>query len=272
MRRQEVLLIKVASSIALMVLACAIGVGGCRSMIFHPAPNEPALRQRYESHRFEIASHGQRIEGWWIENPGARSDWVVLYFGGNAEDVLYTAGSIGKLNARVVLFSNYRGYGRSTGKAGERALYDDGLALYEYATSRGVHADRVVVMGRSLGSGVAAMIAGSRKVRGAVLISPYDSISSVAKEMYPRFAVSLLIGDSFFPSVDWARKARAPALLLAGELDALIPPLHAQRLSDAWAGKSTLHVLPSVGHNNISQSPDYYPLINRFLDSEMGGS
>jgi uncharacterized protein len=264
MRSREVLLIKVARSIGLFALACAVGLGGCRSMLFHPAPNDPALRQRYESNRFEIISHGQAIEGWRLENTGAPSDVVILYFGGNAEDVLYTAASMVKLDARVVLLMNYRGYGRSTVKPGERAVYEDGLAVYEYAMSEGVRPDRIVVMGRSLGSGVAAMIAGSREVRGAVLITPYDSISSVAKEQYPGFAMSFLVGNSFLPSVDWARKAKVPALLLAGERDELIPPLHARRLSYARAGKSELHVLPSVDHNDISQSLDHYPLINRF--------
>ena len=240
-------------------------------MVFHPVQNEAGLRQRYAPNRFEIASHGETIEGWRIENPGANNDLVVLYFGGNAEDVLYTAGSAAKVDARVVFLSNYRGYGRSTGKASEQALYDDGLAVYDYAIGKGARPDHIVVMGRSLGSGVAAMLAGSRELKGAVLITPYDSLSSVAKGMYPGFAVSLLVGNSFLPSVDWARKAKAPALMLAGELDSLIPPSHARRLSEAWAGKSELHVLPAVGHNDISQSPDYYRLINAFLAGAAGG-
>lgn len=253
--------------ILLLASFCLMGLSGCRSMVFHPVPNDSALRQRFESNRFELASDGQTIEGWRIENTGARNDLAVLYFGGNAEDVLYTARSAAKLDAREVLFANYRGYGRSTGKANQRALYDDGLALYQYALGKGIRPERIVVMGRSLGSGVATMLAGAREVRGAVLITPYDSISAVAKDHFPRLAVSLLVGNSFLPSVEWARKARAPALLLAGEIDQVIPPQHARELSEAWAGKSELHVLPYVGHNDISQSPDYYPLINRFLAS-----
>ncbi len=171
MRNWGILITHVGRSIGLLLLACVIGLPGCRSMVFHPVQNAPTLRQRYESNRFEIASHGQTIEGWQIENPAARNDLVILYFGGNAEDVLYTAGSVAKLDARQMFVTNYRGYGRSTGKAGERALYDDGRALYEYAISKGARPDRIVVMGRSLGSGVAAMLAGSREVSGAVLIA-----------------------------------------------------------------------------------------------------
>lgn len=240
-------------------------VSGCRSSIFHPMENEPGMRQRYEKSRFELTSDGHQIEGWWLENPAVSNDVVLLYFAGNAEDVLYAAGSVGKLNARTVVFVNYRGYGRSTGKPSQEALYDDGLALYDYAIQRGVKPEQLVVMGRSLGSGVASMLAGSRPMRGAILVTPYDSISSVAEATYPKLAVSLLIGGAYLPSIDWARKANAPALLLAGEEDNLIPPVHAQRLSDAWLGKSELHVLKGVGHNNISGSAEYYPLVNEFL-------
>jgi uncharacterized protein len=254
-----------ATSLGLVAVGGVLSVNGCRSMIFHPAPNEPGMRQQYESHRFEIASDGEKIEGWWLENPAASNDVVVLYFAGNAEDVLYTAGSIAKLNARTVVFMNYRGYGNSTGKPGEEALYADGLALYDYAIGRGVKPAQLVVMGRSLGSGVASMLAGSRPVRGAILITPYDSISSVAEASYPKFAVRLLVGSADLPSVEWARKAQGPALLLAGERDNLIPPVHARRLADAWVGKSELHVLKAVGHNDISRSPEYYSLINAFL-------
>ena len=55
---------------------------------------------------------------------------VVLYFGGNAEDVLYTAQR--RTSARALVVVNYRGYGGSTGEPGQQALYDDGLAIYDY--------------------------------------------------------------------------------------------------------------------------------------------
>lgn len=249
----------------LIVLGCFVFLAACRSLIFHPGPNDPGLREQYETRRFEIASHGQTIEGWWLDNPSARNDIVLLYFGGNAEDVLYTASSVAKLDARTVLFTNYRGYGKSTGKANQEALYEDGLAVYEYALSKGARPERVVVMGRSLGSGVASMLAGSREVKGAVLITPFDSISAVAADNFPKLSVSLLLGSSFLPSVEWARKAKAPALLLAAERDGLIPPQHARNLAEAWAGETEFHVLPAVGHNDISNSSDYYPLINEFL-------
>jgi pimeloyl-ACP methyl ester carboxylesterase len=230
------------------------------SAIFYPGPNDARLVQQHAKGRVEIGS----LEGWWVENPAATNELVILYFGGNAEDVLYTAGTLPQLGARRMLVVNYRGYGGSKGKPGQKALYEDGLAIYDYALSAGVRPDQLIVMGRSLGSGVASMIAGSREVRAAILVTPFDTLASVAAGHYPIFPVRLLMRHPF-PSVDFARKARAPALILAAAGDDIVPAKHAQRLSDAWAGKTQLHVLPDTGHNDIETHEAFYRLIREFL-------
>jgi uncharacterized protein len=246
---------------------CALLYFTQESLIFYPGPNDVQLRQTYEQSRVEIPTEGATVEGWWIENHDVTNDIVILYFGGNAEDVLYTASTASKFNARRMLVTNYRGYGRSTGKPGQKALYEDGLATYEHALSKGARADQIVVIGRSLGSGIAAMLAGDRGVRAAILITPFDSFLDVASHHYPYMPVRMLLRHPF-PSTEWARKAQVPALVLAADRDTIIPPSHAKRLAEAWAGAIHVHVLPNTGHNDIEQNPDYYRLINEFLANQ----
>ena len=243
---------------------CALLYVRQESSIFYPGPNDAQLRRDLEPGRVEISTEGATLEGWWVENRDAPNDIAILYFGGNAEDVLYTASTVSKFNARRMLVTNYRGYGGSTGKPGQEALYKDGLATYEHALSKGVRADQIVVMGRSLGSGVASMLAGSRRVRAAILITPFDSMAEVAAGHYPYIPVRLLLRHPF-PSTEWARKAQAPALLLAADRDTIIPRSHAKRLAEAWGGDTHVQVLPNTGHNDIEQNPDYYRFINEFL-------
>lgn len=248
-------------------LICVLLYFGQESSIFFPRPNDPQLRQRYAAQRFEIETASATLEGWWIENPQATTSAVVLYFGGNAEDVLYTASAASNINARAVVVANYRGYGSSTGEPGQQALYDDGLALYDYAIKQGVSPEHVVVMGRSLGSGVASMLAGARPVHAALLITPFDSLASVAAGHYPFLPVRLLLRHPF-PSTDWAARTHAPALIIAAERDFVVPAAHARKLFDAWAGEKQFHVLSQTGHNDIEMHPDYYRLINEFLVAE----
>ena len=234
------------------------------SAIFYPGPNDEELGKKYASGRVEIPTPGAKIEGWWVENPAATNDLVLIYFGGNAEDILYTAETASQFNARRMLVTNYRGYGASSGNPGQEALYQDGLAIYEYALRSGVRADQIVLVGRSLGSGVVSMLAGTRDVRAAILITPFDSLAQVAARHYPYLPVRLLLRHPF-PSEDRARQAREPALILTAADDDIIPPAHARRLMEAWAGESKLHVFAGTGHNDIQTHPDYYRLINEFL-------
>lgn len=249
------------------VLICALLYFGQERSIFFPRPNDAQLRQQYAAHRIEIKTADATLEGWWIENARATTPAVILYFGGNAEDVLYTASTASNIDARAVVVVNYRGYAGSSGKPEQKALYEDGLAIYDYAIKRGVPAEHIVVMGRSLGSGVASMLAGSRPVGAAILVTPYDSLAAVAAGHYPFLPVRLLLRHPF-PSTDWAERTRAPALLLAAEHDDVVPATHAQKLFEAWAGPKQIHVLAQAGHNDIETHADYYRLINEFLAAE----
>jgi uncharacterized protein len=245
-------------------LICVLLYFGQERSIFFPRPNDLQLRQQFAAERFEITTADAKLEGWWMENPRATTPAVVLYFGGNAEDVLHTASAASNIDARAVVVVNYRGYGGSTGTPGQEALYEDGLALYDYAIRRGVAPEHIVVMGRSLGSGVASVLAGARPVHAAILVTPFDSLESVAAGHYPLLPVRLLLRHPF-PSTDWAKRTRAPALIIAAEHDSVVPAAHARRLFDAWAGKKQFHLLPQTGHNDIDMHPDYFRLIDEFL-------
>lgn len=250
----------------LYVLVCALLYWRQESSIFFPGPNNPQLKQRWADQRVELNVDGATLEGWWASNPQATTSAVIIYFGGNAEDVLYTAGLASHLDAKRTLVMNYRGYGGSTGRPGQQSLYADALAIYDYVIAQGEQPRHVVLMGRSLGSGMATMLAANREVAGVVLITPFDSLVDVAAGHYPVFPVRLLLRHPF-PSKDWAAKTTSPALILAAERDFVVPPVHAQRLSQHWAGPQSLHMLADVGHNDIESNPDYYTLINRFLAS-----
>jgi pimeloyl-ACP methyl ester carboxylesterase len=256
-----------AIGVAVFLALCLLLYFRQESFIFFPRPNDPLLLRKHEENRVEIRGPEGMLEGWWARNPKATNSSVILYFGGNAEDVLYTAMTAPLFHAERMLVVNYRGFGRSGGRPGQQALYEDARAIYQYALSAGgAKPEQIVVMGRSLGSGVAAMLAGERPVRGAVLITPFDSLAEVAAHHYPFMPARLLLRHRF-PSRDWAMRAKSPALILAAERDFVVPPIHAQRLFDAWAGEKQIHTLTGVGHNDIELHPDYYRLINQFLDA-----
>ena len=237
------------------------------ALIFFPQPNDPLLLREWQNRRVDIQTPSGTLAGWWADGGAPASGTVIVYFGGNAEDVLYTAQTAKRFAAERMLLMNYRGYGLSRGKPSQAALFEDALAIYDHVSTTGIQAERIVIMGRSLGSGVATMLAANRPVRGVVLITPFDSLAAVAAHHYRGLPVRSLLKHPF-PSIEFARRVQAPALLLAAERDRIVPPVHAERLSEAWAGPHRLHVLPNVGHNDVEQAARYYELISEFLRTQ----
>jgi pimeloyl-ACP methyl ester carboxylesterase len=253
--------------VAVLVLAiCALLYFQQDSILFYPVKTDAGTVERWKDQRVEIPSDDGPIEGWWLDKPESTSQTVVLYFGGNAEEVLSSAvDSLAHLDVRRMLVTNYRGYGRTPGRPGQDALFSDALTVYDYAIKRlEVASGNVVVVGRSLGSGVATYVAAHRPVRGVVLITPYDSIKDVAQGLYPLLPVGMLIEHPFRSDL-LAPKLQTPVLMLAAAHDSVIPARHAQRLFDAWAGPKQIHILSGVGHNDITDAAQYYPLLNAFL-------
>jgi len=248
------------------VLLCAFLYLQQDRFIFFPRKNDAELARGWQAQRVEIRSGDAVVEGWWADDPASTAQTVVLYFGGNGEDVLYTAQAAHELHARRLLVTNYRGYGGSQGKPSQAALFQDALAIFDYAVHQpGVRAENIVVIGRSLGSGVATYLAANRPVRGVILVTPFDSILAVAREHYRFFPVGLLLRHPF-RSDEFAPKIKAPAMIVAADQDEVVPVAHARRLFDVLPEPKSIHVLEGVGHNSIEQHPDYYRLINGFMD------
>ena len=215
------------------------------------------------------AADGTRLHGWLrhgAEEAAPRG--LVIYFGGNAEEVSGQVRDADAFAPWSLAAVNYRGYGLSQGRPSETALAADALAIYDRLAEReDVDPDRIVVFGRSLGGGVAVQLAAARPVRGVVLVSPFDSLRSFAKKQYPFVPVSLLLKHPF-DSLARAPGIEAPLLVLAGERDRIIPSARSRRLHDAWATDSKRWVLlPGAGHNDIHAHPGYWPAIRELLGS-----
>jgi uncharacterized protein len=190
--------------------------------------------------------------------PHAGSD-AVIYFGGNAEDVSRSLPMLADAFPQRALYAlNYRGYGGSTGKPSETALISDALVLFDR-----VHIDHphIVVIGRSLGSGVAVHVASERPVERLVLVTPYDSLTKIAAGQFRYFPIHWLLLDKF-ESWRFAPGVSAPTQLIAAQDDEIIPLASTESLYKRFPQSlATLTVIHGVGHNTISESPEYLPAL-----------
>jgi pimeloyl-ACP methyl ester carboxylesterase len=184
---------------------------------------------------------------------------ALIYFGGNAEDVSCNLPSFSAafLNHAIYLL-HYRGYGGSSGEPSEAALFADALALFDKLRSE--H-QNIVVVGRSLGSGVAVYLASQRPVARLVLVTPYDSLQDLAKQQFPYLPVGWLLLDKF-ESWKYASKVNAPTLIIAAEHDEVIPRTSTDALYSRFHSEVVdLKVVAGTNHNTISESSEYIALL-----------
>jgi pimeloyl-ACP methyl ester carboxylesterase len=234
-------------------------------LIFLPQAISESQREAIAARHREVADvflqvvDGPRLHAWHVK--GAAGAPLVLYFGGNAEEVSWLLDELPRhaIGAGWLLV-DYRGYGSSGGAPSEQALHADALAWYDRFSSA---SPRIYAFGRSLGTAVAVRLAAERRLEGVILVTSFDSMLEVGKHHYPFLPVGLLLKHRF-DSLSIAPKITVPLLCIVAALVAIIPPQHAQRLYDAWRGPKRWLAL-AAGHNDIHNHPDYWPSIREFL-------
>jgi uncharacterized protein len=189
--------------------------------------------------------------------PGA-----VLYFGGNGEDV---SSSVAPLLAafpeREIVMLHYRGYGGSAGRPTEADIAADAAGLFDEVHAR--HPD-VIMIGRSLGSGVAVRLASTRPVSKLVLVTPYDSLLAIAQREFWYAPVRWLLIDKY-ESWRYVPQVTAPVLILRAERDELIPAASTEALRARFpAGQVRYTVVAGASHNTIVDDPVYERLLAGF--------
>ena len=211
------------------------------------------------------SSDGVILRGWLVKNSKLMRPPLIIYFGGNAEEVSYLIDEAGRFNGWSLALMNYRGYGLSQGKPSEKNLFSDAISLYDYMMKRDdIDHKKIIVMGRSLGTGVATYLAQMRRVEGVILVSPFDSLTNIGKKTFPFLPVNLILRHRF-DSISRAHSISAPLLVLVAADDKIISARHSEKLAQRWGGEHYLTIIKGQDHNTISNSETYWKRIKDFL-------
>ena len=144
----------------------------------------------------------------------------------------------------------YRGYSGNPGSPNEPGLYEDGRASLVFTQSEGLPLDRIVLLGESLGSGVAVQMATEFDVGALVLEAPFSSAVDVAAGAYWFLPVRWLMKDRF-DSIARIAKVRAPLFMVHGERDRVVPIRLGRKLFAAASDPKEVVYLPDAGHNDL---------------------
>lgn len=191
-----------------------------------------------------------------VHIPGEGNGTLVLGFGGNAWNGSDVAVYLHELypQSDVVAF-HYRGYRPSGGRPSAAALMADAPLIHDSAVAR-VKPKRIIAAGFSIGTGVAASLAGKRRLDGLILVTPFDSLKAAAGDLYPW----LPVGVFFEHEIDSAALLKGndvPVAILAGERDTLIRPKRTDGLRRELTNLVYDKTIAGAGHNDIYTRSDF---------------
>ena len=200
------------------------------SKIFNPSPDpirswDPAdygiQRASVDEHWIETRD-GQRLHAWYCRAPEPRAS--ALFCHGNTGNLTVSADIIPHLLSvgLSVLFFDYRGYGRSSGRASVRGVLKDSreaAAFHDALRPAGLPS---ILYGYSLGGAIAAQLVRKHPFDGLILHSTFTSLPRLTRLLHPGLPLHLLAGK-LFDTIAVVRELEVPLLIMHGTADETIP-------------------------------------------------
>ncbi len=257
-----------------LALLCMLAAG-CAStdvFVYHPAPHPAGHWEDGPEDAHFASADGTRLHGWFLPAAGQRH--VVLYCHGNAGNVTGHRAMMRfyaeRLHASILVF-DYRGYGKSEGTPGEEGVLADARAARAWVAERaGEGEGEVVLVGRSLGGGVACRLASETPCRALVLESTFTSVPDAAASHFPLLPVSWLLSTRL-DSLSCIGRHKGPLLVSHGDADRTIPFALGKRLYEAAGGPKHFVRIPDGGHND-PPTPEYLRELRAFFTGLSGGT
>lgn len=230
-----------------------------RKLIYHPSTGT-------ETHLLQRAGHeglqawrdtNDNLIGWKSEPTGqGGSQRAVIVFHGNAGHALHRghfARGFQQLpgdDAWTVYLFEYPGFGARRGSPSEKHIKQAAEAAF--AVVQAQNYDSVLLVGESLGGGVASHIAATHpgQVSGLLLITPFTTLADVASAHFPFFPVRLLLREHY-DNVDALSQYQGPVVFLLAERDEVVPVKLGQALHDGYQGPKRLRIEPGATHNTM---------------------
>lgn len=197
-----------------------------------------------------VTADGLQLTSWYAP-PAGRTLSVVRFHGnaGHHGQRLSLMRPFLEAGYGVVLVA-YPGYGGNPGSPSEASFHAVGRATLDALAAHGLPAERLVLFGESLGSGVATALAVERRVAGVILQAPFTSVADRAQEIYFFVPAKLLVRDRF-DNLSRIARLGAPLLIVHGERDATVPAAHGRRLLAAAREPKRGIFVASAGHNDL---------------------
>jgi uncharacterized protein len=265
------LFVAFASCCGCAVIPGAKAPGWERRSLFHPnryPAGEWVQTEVFVEDAAFAAADGTKLHGWYAGHEAPKGHAILLH--GNAGNVTLLAPTIRILNRQhnlAVLALDYRGFGKSEGKPTEEGILQDARAARKWLAAKNKIAESdVILLGQSLGGGVAVDLASKDGCRGLVLAGTFTSIPDVAQHHMPYLPMRWLLATKM-NSLEKIKTYRGPLLMCHGDADEVVPYKQGQALFDACPSGQKQFITNSGGKHNDPPGDDYRAAFAAFIDS-----
>ncbi len=265
--RKLILVIVLILSVVYVGL-CSLLYFNQESILFVPAKLKSSyvfeFREPFEE--IDIPVKDASLNGLLFKADSAKG--LIFYLHGNGGSLAgwgQIAGTYTRLGYDIFML-DYRGYGKSSGTIeSQQHIYDDNQAVYNEIKKR-YNEDSIIILGYSIGSGLAAKLASDNHPKLLILQAPYYNLAHLMKSKYP-FVPTFLLKYRFSTN-EHLQASKVPVVIFHGDQDFVIPLESSLMLQKNFKTNDTLIILKGQGHNNISDNYKYQFELENILKTQ----
>ncbi len=263
-------LIKIGISLIVLYAAAVVLLYVAQTWLIFPtglagrgAPQLPEVAERLEF----TSADGYRLVGLHVPPLGEESDnpALIIGFGGNAWNADALALYLHNLYPEHhIATAHYRGYAPSTGRPSASAILDDALVVHDALADR-LDTDEIVPVGLSIGAGPAGRIAAERPVAGVILVTPFDSLSALARHHYPWVPVEPFLRHRM-PIAETVARTEVPAAVITAQYDSIVPAERSEPVIRAAHHLVMNRQVQGANHNDLYSDPAFASTMREALE------
>ena len=221
--------------------------------MFHPQKENFFYTYPWRKHKISIKQKNHSLSGWFLRK---KTGPIIVYFGGNAENVSLCLERHEQFSEVSLYLMNYPGYNENDGNPSEKTVLENALATYDYLIDEyGLSPESIYLVGRSIGSSVAAFIAAHRDIKGLILITPFDNLFNVAKSKTSfLFRPFLWMVRNNFNTLKYLEKVNVRMMAIFAGKDEVISQSSTDNVSRFLTGRASINAV-SYTHLTLPTTP-----------------
>ena len=255
-------------SLAVYLLGCAAFYYFQHLFFFHPkalpADYQFSFDQEFEEKQILLDSE-TLIDIVQFQPNDTPGKGVVLYFHGNQKNIERYGRQAKNFTTHgyECWMVDYPGYGKSTGDLTQETMQKVAVQFYKMARAK-YGKEKIIIYGKSLGTGFAAYLASVRDCKQLILETPYYSMASLAAGYTPFMPVCWLIKMNF-TSGEYLKNITAPIIIFHGLQDEVIPFTNAMKLIPYMKQGDRFIPIPGGKHNDLPSTIMYQTVLDSLL-------